>query len=257
MREVLKKQRARQRSKRMRLIVYVSVFCAVLLVIYHFTDQRHSRNWQVEVLSLDEQEISDALQANIIKTAKEYLANGSRLHLQDCVDTLQDNYSLAMVNLIKTKHNSVVIYVEARYPRMRVMVGEDYRLISSKGEVYGYWEAQQLPELVGVLATNKRYPMTVRNSLELNQQEQQSIASALAVLELGKDYRPSMIVWEKYRGFKLKTNSMSVFLGFAPYEKKFAKLKSIVSTAQKKNIDLAKIELDYHGKAFVKQLKEQ
>ena len=114
-----------------------------------------------------------------------------------------------------------------------------------------------MPELIGVLAAKKHYSMTVRNSLELSQQEQQSIASALSVLELAKDYRPSSIVWEEYRGFKLKTDSLSVFLGFAPYEKKFEKLKSIISTAQKKNIDLAKVELDYHGKAFVKQVKGQ
>ena len=118
MKEVLKKQRARQRSKRLRVIVYVSVFCAVLVALYHLIDQSHARHWRVEVLSLDEQEISEALKANIIKTAKEYLATGSRLHLQDCVDTLQDNYNLATVNLIKTEHDSVVVYVEARYPRM-------------------------------------------------------------------------------------------------------------------------------------------
>ncbi|MDE3269039.1 MAG: hypothetical protein OYH77_02010 [Pseudomonadota bacterium] len=256
MKEVLKKQRTRQRSKRLRLVGYVVVVGVMLVALYRIVEQRPPRNWQVEVLSLDAQEVPDMLRAEIIKTAQETLATGSRLHLQDAVDTLQENYHFAAVNLIQTDNDSVVIYVEVRHPRLRVRVGEDYRLISSKGEVYGYWDTQALPELIGVLAPQQRYKTTARGSLKLNQQEQQNIATALSVLRLAQDYELTSITWENYRGFKLKTKSMSVFLGLAPYEKKFAKLKTITSAAQKKGTDLTKIELDYHGKAFVKKARQ-
>ena len=65
----------------------------------------------------------------------------------------------------------------------------------------------------------------------------------------------SHINFIKHRGFSitLKGDSTEVFLGNAPYNVKITRMHSIILDLRKKGSQAQRIELDYDGKAFIKE----
>ena len=259
MRDVLKKQKIKQRIRLFRILLIFACLLFGIVAYLLIPKEQHTSVWGVEILSLDKHAIPPALDKFIRSTAQNNLEHGSHLHLQDTAYVLQEHPQLATVRLLKTQADRVVVFAEVRRPHLVIWANKMHMYISSKGDVFGAWDNNlPLPKFSGALNKNRRYQISDKDTLILSLEEKKTIQQALDIQALATKYKFTLkrIVFEKYRGFRLEMDKLSVFLGQAPFAKKFAKMEDIIASAQAKNTQIGRIELDYKGKAFVKKTKE-
>lgn len=216
--------------------------------------------WQVEVRSLDNLTISPEVAEFVTTTVREYLLDGRQEHLETTVAMIHENPQLASARIIKISRQRVKVFVEVRRPLMVTLVNGKFRYLSTKGNIYGQSKRDSgYPQLSGVLLSAKTYETDADDIYVLTANEQENLRQATLLLNVARQNKLAVgkIVYESYRGFKAKVSDLDawVFFGYAPFAKKFQKLQNILMSLREKNAQATRIELDYEGKAFVKEKK--
>lgn len=162
---------------------------------------------------------------------------------------------LSKVEVIRASPDKIVIGFERRAPALRIDRGV-IRLVDSAGFVYGsccVLPAQdaeaQLPLLTGVLATDQ--------SGLSNKEEHGLIREALGLNEglAGKGLKAASLRYQNHRGFFaiMEPGDIEVSIGRAPFDDKLKRLAEVLERVDRQKV--SRIELDYHGKAFIKERK--
>lgn len=220
-------------------------------------------DWTIQLKAIDNQSVGvqDELHNKIVSIVKKYLNDGSKENLVKVAETIQEQTAFAKVHLLKTSPSSIVVSFERRKPVLAVDVGGQTRLVSEEGVVYAKAaEDAGYPVIRGVFPLKiKDYEFNRDQSLIMTDNESIAIKEAVSLYSLSQKYGRNVqnMKYEEYRGFYivLVEEGTEVFLGRAPFEEKLKKLDSILKNLQKKGSKAARIELDYTGKAFIKEKK--
>ncbi len=162
---------------------------------------------------------------------------------------------LSKVEVMRASPDKIVIGFERRAPALRIDRGV-IRLVDSAGFVYGSCcvlptqDAEaQLPLLTGVLATDQ--------SGLSNKEEHELIREALGLNEglAGKGLKAASFRYQNHRGFFaiMEPGDIEVSIGRAPFDDKLKRLAEVLERVDRQKV--SRIELDYHGKAFIKERK--
>lgn len=132
------------------------------------------------------------------------------------------------------------------------------RLISTEGEAYGQAASEsdrKLPIVSGIIS-ERHTQVQEDGCLALAQEESQLLReastlsqslSALGIIPQSLDFIP-------YRGFiALLPQGIEVFFGRAPFAERPERLEKILKQQAAKGTALSRIELDFAGKAFIKE----
>ena len=113
--------------------------------------------------------------------------------------------------------------------------------------------------LEGVLDTTRKYARDEDSLYMLSDAEQTNVQQALELSQMAMQigFICEKIIYEQYRGWQAKIEDVAalVFFGPAPFGSKLQKLRDILASLRAKNMQAARIELDYEDKAFVQQKK--
>jgi hypothetical protein len=163
--------------------------------------------------------------------------------------------------LLQQSPEQLYVKIWQRQPILTTMT-DKLRFVTASGVVYGIVEDEEavasLPRLKGLFDDKHRqFTVTPHNSLTLTPFEQQLLteAAALALLLEGDGFKVSTIDFVMHRGFlcRLKDKDTTVSFGRAPFDKKMAKLHKVLAHLASKGTSAQRIELDYIGKAFIKE----
>jgi hypothetical protein len=171
---------------------------------------------------------------------------------------LHQQMGLRRIDLIQTAPNRVAI---ATHPFIASLVVELDRLrfVTEDGIVFGQLtpeEAATLPVLRGL---DRKAPLirTANGTFVPSAGQQRPIEEALLAIKEGKDYNITYrtLTYDDFRGLsgELVEPSYRITLGFRPFESKYLKLDKILTSLKQRGLTSATIELDYKGKAFVKE----
>ncbi len=220
-------------------------------------------DWRVTLKTLDNQDESlpEDVYNKIIGLVRKNLGTGNHESLEKVAEIIQAETAFARVHVLKTAYNAVVVSFERRRPVLSVEVAGVRRFVSEDGVVYGVASNQSpLPQILGIFPNRyKNFEYRRDQSLVMNESERTAIKEAIDLYLLGQKSELAMqsVKYEEYRGFLivLSQEDTEVFIGRAPFEEKMRRLQTILQNLTKKGTKAARIELDYTGKAFVREKK--
>jgi hypothetical protein len=171
---------------------------------------------------------------------------------------IQEGIGLRKIELIQTSPFEIKI---ASHPFLPKLVAEldALRFVSEDGVIFGRTtegENPMLPTLRGldrkaILSKNKN------GSFVTTSGNQRIIEETLLALRQAEDHglQFKSLLYDDFRGLsgELLEPLYRITLGFKPFESKFVKLDKILPNLRQRGITSASIELDYKGKAFVKE----
>lgn len=215
-----------------------------------------ARVFQVEIVSHDGASPARQERART-ETLRLLLEHGG--DLDEVAKRLQNTLPAKSVGLVDAGGERVLVAVTYRVPLIRVEA-DLMRLLSTDGEIYGEARTEpekMLPLITGLFEPRETLTWNDEGALSLDTSRRQSVKDALELIDALKKSR---IVFDEIRhvpsrGLTLVNQSekFEVFLGRAPYDKKISRLEKILVKLRVKGTTAARIELDYEGKAFIKE----
>ncbi len=264
MKDILKKQKIKKRFLTRKFLLFLTlplIFLGIGWLWWRDAETTTTQIlWATEVKTTDASPLPPRVKEFVITTVGQYLHDGARARLQETAAALGADAQLAAVQIIKTAHDRVVVYVDVRRPISVVRVNGKLRYLSRQGDIYGSARAMEVyPALEGVLDTTREYVRDEDGLYVLSDTEQANVRQALELLQMTMQngFICEKIIYEQYRGWQAKIEDVAarVFFGHAPFAAKLQKLQDILASLRAKNTQAARIELDYEDKAFVQQKK--
>ncbi len=193
-----------------------------------------------------------------IRDAYRRLDKAGPKELRQLAQDLHQNLGLRSIDLIQTSPFRLWI---ATKPFVATLIVELDRLryVTDDGIIFGRVpenEVQTLPVLRGL---DRKATLTTMANGELipSAGNQRIIEETLLAIREGKRYNIfyRSINYDDFRGLvgDLQEPAYRVTLGFRPFENKYLKLEKILISLKQRGLTSATIELDYKGKAFVKE----
>lgn len=194
------------------------------------------------------------------------LGNGSKDRLSFAAQHLMKSGVFEFVSIRRIDLETLLVKVRPRTPFAFVDIGDEVSFITRSGEVFKSTSQIKMPEpdykfvVTGIFShRDRRLEWTDRQSLNLSSEESRAILEYLDLIKAIDDAKLDIksIHHLRFRGFvvKLSETETDVTLGYGSFEKKLVKLKQILGSLNRRSINAERIELDFEGKAFIKERK--
>lgn len=169
---------------------------------------------------------------------------------------IQNILSLEYCHLFWSKPNKILISAQNRQPIL-ITQADRLRYISHYGQIYGQAQPETtMPTLEGVFSEAKKFKITPDNTVLLTEKENNIILEAISLYNtLKSTFKISLIKYDPFLGFTifLADQDLKIAFGNKPFNNKLKKLKNVLENLKQNNMHPDTIELDYFGKAFVKE----
>lgn len=216
-------------------------------------------NWKVYIRGI-EHEPHATLPLARLATEAEMAARATPGRRLDAIaKNIQARLHAKQVTVARQSGDELQIVLNFREPVMRV-AADRTRLLDKDGEVYTepFQNSQeQLPLLSGLFAEGYHPEWTPGGALKLTEDQQRIVGEAIALQQNIQDKKLSFseLRHVKFRGFTVvdQNKHLEILLGQAPYDKKLDRLQALLQQVQQKGQTISRIELDYEGKAFIKE----
>lgn len=223
--------------------------------------------WTIQMASPEGIPLGDDVRKEILKVSAGILKSGSPEELEELAHAVEGIGSLERLHVVRPQFATIVISASIREPILLVQAGSKVRYLTSDGTVYGDASnpatnpSGNVPSILvsGVFDLRSGNLQLDRSAKVITTSEEQAVLmSALNLWRLCTAQNLTMKVmnYQKFRGFDVRMDDGSeVILGTAPFEYKIEKLVGIFTKLRKQGIAASRIELDYDGKAFIKERK--
>lgn len=173
-------------------------------------------------------------------------------------ERLHQKMGLRSITLIRTAPERLAIGTEPFAAEMIVEL-DRRRFATADGIIFGELSEGQISPLPVLKGLDRRQNMTrtANGTYRVSSGNQKIINEALLAIHEGSKYniKYRSLVYDDFRGISgdLEASSYRVTLGFKPYSNKYMKLEKIILSLKERGLSSATIEVDYKGKAFVKE----
>ncbi|MCX6117919.1 MAG: hypothetical protein NT027_10280 [Proteobacteria bacterium] len=222
--------------------------------------------WNIQIVDPNGVPLSDDIRREIFKQAQKVTRNRHNIDQSQLIQTIGSLGMFEKISIVRPQFQTVVIGATVRVPIMTTMINGQLRLVTEEGHIYGSSsqlaekaDSQSLVEVSGIIEKQNADPdFDVTQKMRLSPDESSRLGSAITLrsqaLKMGLVF--NKIEYQGYRGFSLNmTDSSEIVLGVGPFEYKLEKLAGILTKLKAQGITAARIELDYDGKAFIKERK--
>jgi len=224
------------------------------------------REWRIEVISAGGTPLPEDIRREVYKVASKFLKQGSPGELSLLSRQVESLGMLESVKVIRPLSDAVILSAELRRPALLIQVGSKTRFLTMDGAVFGDAldnsgnpSAARPTVLVSGIFDQRPNP-SLDTSLRIitTGEERRHLANALEIWQRSADagIEIKMISFQKFRGFALTLpGETEIVIGIAPFDYKLKKLRGILDGLAREGIVASRIELDYEGKAFIKERK--
>lgn len=252
--------------KRMAILSVLVASGALIFTVYQYRSAidafffpNQKKDWVVHLQKIDgNPKISEDLLLRMPETIKNMITETGSLSAASA--KLQKDFEVKLVRFVQTDNHTVYVSLFFREPRFRVSA-DQIRLLSTEGDVYGQPTTPQersLPLISGIFMDND-IPIRLHEDGSVALSNQQKIAIQ-DVLHLAKLAEENKVIYTEmnyvpFRGVTLLDHQtgVEISLGKPPFEKKISRLEKILLKLKQKGTVAERIELDYDGKAFIKE----
>ena len=173
---------------------------------------------------------------------------------------------LDAVKVIRPLADTIILSAELRRPALLASVGGKTRFLTLDGTVYGdandasgnQTGAHPSVLVGGILNQSPGASIDSSQRVVTSNEEKRHLLEAVDIwqraIEAGVDV--SSINFQKFRGFSiLLADQTEIVIGIKPFDYKLKKLRGILDGLKRDGVVASRIELDYEGKAFIKEKK--
>jgi hypothetical protein len=224
------------------------------------------REWRVEVKSKTGVPLPDDITREVYRLTSRLLHNGSPAELSVLAKQVEALGTLDAVMAIRPLADAVIISAEIRRPALLALVGTKTRFLTLDGTVYGDANDNSgnstgaRPNVVVTGVFDQRPGAVIDSSQRVvaNAEEHRHLIEAIEIwqraVEAGIDV--AAINFQRFRGFSIIiADQTEIVIGIRPFDYKLKKLRGILDGLKRDGIVASRIELDYEGKAFIKEKK--
>ena len=189
--------------------------------------------WRIEVLSQAGTPLPEDVRREVYKVASRSLKTGSPTELSQLAKQVEGLGMVDAVRVIRPLADTVILSAEMRRPALLVVVGSKTRFMALDGTVFG--------DAVVTTAEERKHLL---DALDVWQRSG----------EAGVDVK--QVSFQKFRGYSIAlSDDTEITIGLKPFDYKLKKLRGILDGLKRDGVVAARIELDYEGKAFIKERK--
>ncbi len=224
------------------------------------------KEWRIDVVSNNGTPLPEDIKRDVFAVAAKQLRLGSPAELRSLARQVEALGVLDGVKVIRPLANTVVFSAEMRQPALLVAVGGKTRYLTLDGTIFGdasaTGENSTWPRpsvlVTGIFdpASNPAFDASMK--LILTAEHSRHLAEAMDVWEqsLAAHVEVKIVDFQKFRGFAIYTpDNTEIVIGVKPFDYKLKKLRGILDGLKRDGALASRIELDYDGKAFVKEKK--
>jgi hypothetical protein len=223
-------------------------------------------DWRIDVQSEAGTPLPEDIRRNVYAVAQKQLRFGSPDELKMLARQVEAMGTLENVKVIRPLANTVVFSARLRKAALLVLVGGRTRYLTLDGAVFGddsvvndnpLWERPTVV-VTGVFdqAPNPAFDQSMK--LILTPEQSRHLAEAIEVWQqiATSHVEAKAINFKKFRGFSISTpDDTEIVIGVKPFDYKLKKLRGILDGLKRDGTLAERIELDYEGKAFIKERK--
>lgn len=221
-------------------------------------------DWNVVVRPADGKALPADKIDDVIALVKGRLSTASNRELREVAKALVQKTSLGSVSLTRSGKNQIIVSTTQRVPAL-VIQADQLRYVASDGTVFGDGvvntdDFPALPIVSGIFTNrSEAFSLNENGTVILNGEEQgllkESVQLSLALKAGG--WTATQLDYKRFRGFfaTIQKPELEVAFGRAPFSRKVERLREIVNKLEKSGSMATRIELDYQGKAFIKEKK--
>ncbi len=216
--------------------------------------------WKISVDLLPAQQAKNINLDTLKKVILSQVGKAQSTKLDKVAKNLQKKYQAKQVSLVHVSDNQLHVRVLLHQPIM-VINADRLRFLSTDGAIYGTVQknTKGYPKLSGVLSErlNTKSFNFLNGQLITSSREDILIKKSMAILKKTKEKGIvfKKISYNKNDGFLIENGKFfkRIIIGFSDFNLKIEKLSEILNRVKRRNNYAEKIELDYSGKAFVKE----
>lgn len=222
-------------------------------------------SWKLVVRTTDERPLRDEQMAEIAAIVRDTVVSGKKSELKTASRLIVQRLALGVAAVTRSGKSGLVVSVSQRVPLLGVYA-DKARFLAEDGTVYGDYLTESDPgSPIGPVVTGifdnraESFTSSGNGALDLGAEE---VSLLKETAELYKAIRTSNLKiksmdFRRFRGFfvVLQNSETEVALGRSPFAGKLTRLNEILTRFEKTSSTAARIELDYQGKAFIKEKK--
>lgn len=273
-RSVLKKQKLKKRRSPFhnnlhKILPYILGFGLFAGIIYLVTPLltdwlERPVGWEVSLRIDGSEPLKKNIAEQVIAITQRNTKSGSRNEMLNTASLIQKIGSFSSVNVSRVSRQHIVVSIRERTGVLCIKT-DRLRLVSRDAKIYGTATEKNCPgPIFSKLLDNKKLLLKNDHTYRVASETEEIIAESveLHILAKGSPITISALEFDKFRGFiakvdtgneeKKKTPSMTVYFGRSPFDLRFRRLNNLLAEIQAKGEIASRIELDYHGKAFIK-----
>jgi hypothetical protein len=224
------------------------------------------KEWRIEVINGAGTQLPDEVRRDVYKIALKGLKTGSPGELRVLARQVEAAGQLESVRVVRPLIDTVILTAEIRRPTLLIDVGGRTRFLTADGTVFGdAGEAGAQPNiakptvrLTGIFDQRPNPPVDTSSRVITNSDERRHVRDALDVWRLVEENNipVKQLNFQKFRGYALTLqDDTEIVIGLKPFAYKLKKLNDILTGLARDGIVASRIELDYEGKAFIKERK--
>ena len=211
-------------------------------------EPRLSDSIKVQFIEERSQKISEKNKRAITEAIHKKMA-GSSIDLLKITQIIKRKLELDSVRVVMPYPDHLVLNLIQRKPFLGIKL-KSFHWVSHSGHIYGSIKKPKdlkLPFLKGIPRRSKKF---TRESQSLLIKEAVTLVKNLQE----QSYQIHLVEYLPYRGFKVKTiDDIDIFMGRKPFRSRIKRLRKITTRMSAKGVRVSRIELDYNGKAFIKE----
>jgi hypothetical protein len=222
--------------------------------------------WKIEVVSDGGVPLPEDVKKEVYKVAGRALKTGASGELKKLSKLVESLGMVDHVRVIRPVADTVILSAQLRRPVLLVNTGAKTRYLSLDATVFGDSAdstgnpSGASPAVIVTGVFDQRQNPTIDDSMRVvtTTEERRHLADALEVWQKSNESMIELrqINFQKFRGYSITlADGTEVVLGIKPFDYKLKKLRGILENLKKDGSVAARIELDYEGKAFIKEKK--
>ena len=224
------------------------------------------KEWRIEVVNGLGAPLPDDVRRDVYKIAQKGLKTGSPSELRLLSRQVESAGLLESVRIVRPLVDTVVLTAEIRRPTLLIDVGGRTRFLTADGTVFGDINDTTVQlnfpkpsvRLTGIFEQRPNPQIDSSNRVITNSDERRHLRDALEIWRLVEENKIQVkqLNFQKFRGFALLLDDdTEIVIGLKPFAYKLKKLNDILAGLARDGVVASRIELDYEGKAFIKERK--
>ena len=223
----------------------------------YFVDGRQPIAFHISITSKNGQ-VGAEQRIVIEEIISDLVVHGRADELDEAAQEIQYELQAQQVTLSRFDYDRIRINIALRQPILHVKA-DRLRNVTAIGQIYGSAsQDEKLPQILGIFAgEEKKWDFDDDQTLKVTEHQRQMMQEAVELYQLAKKegYGVSSIQYIKFRGFLLRTkdDNIEIAFGRSPFNSRMRELNKILKDLKQKGRQASRIELDYKGKAFIKE----